>query len=241
MEATLPELPLDILMDIFTLLEIPDLVRAGSVCPSWCSAYTSLCNLGQYKQSQTPCLLYTCESDARLYSLVEKRSYKLTLPGPPIRSRYLIGSSNGWLVTADDRSEMHLLNPITMEQIALPSVITLQSVAPILDETGAVYKYNFWNRATRPPRTFALDELRRYLHRKAFVFYDTSAKRYIVVLIHSPRGQLSFAWLGDSKWTCLPPDRYFHDCVYKDDLLYAVAGQGEIFAFNLRGHIVTKS
>lgn len=244
MEATLPELPLDILMDIFTLLEIPDLVRAGSVCPSWCSAYTSLCNLGQYKQSQTPCLLYTCEtdseSDARLYNLVEKRSYKLTLPEPPIRRRYLIGSSNGWLVTADDRSEMHLLNPITMEQIALPSVITLQSVAPILDETGAVYKYNFWTRATHPPRTFALDELRRYLHRKAFVFYDTSAERYIVVLIHNPRGQLSFAWIGDNKWTWLPPDRYFHDCVYKDDLLYAVAGQGEIFAFNLRGPIVTE-
>ncbi|XP_051216047.1 putative F-box protein At4g17565 [Lolium perenne] len=247
MDATLPELPQDILMDIFTQLEIPDLVRASSVCPSWCSAYTSLCNLGQYKQSQTPCLLYTCgtdsESDARLYNLAEKRSYKLTLPGPPIRSRYLIGSSNGWLVTVDDRSEMHLLNPITVEQIALPSVITLELVAPILDETGAVYKYNFWNRATRPPRTYALDELRMYLHRKAFVFYDTSAKRYIVVLIHNPEGQLSFAWLGDDKWTLLPTPKgifHFHDCVYMDDLLYAVASRGEIFAFNLRDPIVTK-
>ncbi|XP_047068570.1 putative F-box protein At4g22180 [Lolium rigidum] len=247
MDATLPELPQDILMDIFTQLEIPDLVRAASVCPSWCSAYTSLCNLGQYKQSQTPCLLYTCgtdsESDARLYNLAEKRSYKLTLPGPPIRSRYLIGSSNGWLVTADDRSEMHLLNPITVEQIALPSVITLEPVAPILDETGAVYKYNFWNRATRPPTTFALDELRRYLHRKAFVFYDTSAKRYIVVLIHNPERQLSFSWLGDDKWTLLPTPKgifHFHDCVYMDDLLYVVAARGEIFAFNLRGPIVTK-
>ncbi|KAM0853119.1 hypothetical protein ACQ4PT_051301 [Festuca glaucescens] len=242
MDATLPELPQDILMDIFTLLEIPDLVRAASVCPSWCSAYTSLCNLGQYKQSQTPCLLYTCEtdseSDARLYNLVEKRSYKLTLPGPPIRSRYLIGSSNGWLVTADDRSQMHLLNPITVEQIALPSVITLEPVAPIFDETGAVYKYNFTNRAARPLVTFALDELR--IHRKAFVFYDTSAERYIVVLIHNPEGQLSFAWLGDDKWTFLPPHTFFHDCVYMDDLLYAVAARGEIFAFNLRGPIATK-
>ncbi|KAE8795135.1 Tryptophan aminotransferase 1 [Hordeum vulgare] len=29
---TLPELPLDVLMYIFALLEIPDLIRAGSVC-----------------------------------------------------------------------------------------------------------------------------------------------------------------------------------------------------------------
>uniref|UniRef100_A0ACD5VTA8 Uncharacterized protein n=1 Tax=Avena sativa TaxID=4498 RepID=A0ACD5VTA8_AVESA len=246
MEATLPEpeLPQDMLMDIFALLEIPDLVRAGSVCPSWCSAYTSVCNLGQYKQSQTPCLLYTCktdsECDARLYSLVEKRSYKLTLPEPPIRTRYLLGSSNGWLVTADDRSEMQLLNPITLEQIALPSVITLEPVAPFFDEMGDVHKYSFRTDAARPPKAILLGELRDYLYSKAFLFYDTSAKRYIVVLIHDPRGQLSFAWLGDHKWTLLPPHRNFHDCIYKDDLLYAVAGYGEIFAFNLRGPVVTK-
>jgi hypothetical protein len=245
MEAPLPELPKDMLMDILALLEIPDLVRAGSVCRSWCPAYTSLRNLGLYKQPQTPCLLYTCEtdneSDARLYSLVEKRSYKLTLPEPPIRTRHLIGSSDGWLLTADDRSEMHLLNPITLEQIALPSVITLMPVEPIFDETGAVCKYNCRNDDTCPHLDFALAELRRYLYRKAFLFYDTSVKSYVVVLIHNPYRQLSFAWLGDDQWTLLTPHIHFDDCIYKDDLLYAVAGYGEIFAFNLRDPMATKT
>ncbi|KAI4964164.1 hypothetical protein ZWY2020_006956 [Hordeum vulgare] len=55
---TLPELPLDVLMYIFALLEIPDLIRAGSVCSFWHSAYSTLHNqLGQYKRLQTPCLL----------------------------------------------------------------------------------------------------------------------------------------------------------------------------------------
>ena len=138
----LPELPHELLTDIFALLEIPDLKRASSVCSSWRSVYTSLCSHGLYKQSQTPCLFYTSESAGEsvgfLYSLAEKRSYKLTLPEPPIRSRYLIGSSNGWLVTADERSEMHLLNPITCEQIALPSVITIEHVNPIFNEEGAL-------------------------------------------------------------------------------------------------------
>ena len=121
-----PEVPQDVLRRIFAILEIPDLVRAGSVCSSWRTAYTSLCSTGNCRLRQTPYLLYTSEStDAReagLYSITEKKAYTLTLPDPPIRSRYIIGSSYGWIITADEKSELHLVNPITGKQIALPSV-----------------------------------------------------------------------------------------------------------------------
>jgi hypothetical protein len=143
-EFRLPELPQDVLMNIFATLGIPDLLQAGSVCSSWYSAYTCLRNLGKYKQSQTPCLLYTSESAgenvACLYSLEENRAYMITLPEPPIRSRSLIGPSNGWLITADEMSELHLVNPITGEQIALPSVITMEHVKPIFDASGKIYE-----------------------------------------------------------------------------------------------------
>ncbi|XP_066347811.1 F-box only protein 7-like [Miscanthus floridulus] len=174
-----PKLPQEILMEIFALLETPDLVRAGSVCCSWNSTYTSTCCFRRYKWPQTPCLIYTSESAgdnvAFIYSLEEKRAYKLTLPEPPIHRRYLIGSSNGWLVTADERSEMHLVNPITSEQISLPSVVTIE--------------------------------------------------------------QLSFARLGDEKWTWLPPHSNFEDCIYKDGLLYAVTLLGQIITFDLSGTV----
>jgi hypothetical protein len=75
---------------------------------------------------------------------VEKRAYKLTLPEPPIHRRYLIGSSLGWLVTADERSEMHLVNPVTSEQISLPSVITVEQVTPIFDENGVIFSHGTW-------------------------------------------------------------------------------------------------
>jgi len=108
-------------------------------------AYACLCNLGKYKVSQTPCLLYTSESAgenvACLYSLAENRSYKITLPKPPIRSRSLIGSSNGWLITADERSELHLVDPITGEQISLPPVTTIEHVKPIFGGSGNINKY----------------------------------------------------------------------------------------------------
>ncbi|XBI15386.1 hypothetical protein VPH35_057810 [Triticum aestivum] len=248
MAATLPELPQDILMVIFAALEIPDLVRAGSVCSSWHSAYAELRTLGKYKQGQTPCLVYTSESDPddvlSLYSLAEKRSYKLTLPQPPIRSRYLIGSSHGWLITVDERSEMHLLNPITCEQIALPSVTTIEHVKPIFDEYGDICKYEMsghtgMRNSRNPPSIFALAELRDRLQWKAFVFPDTSTGSYIVVLIHDPQCQLSFAKAGDDKWTWLPPDYLYDDCTYKDGILYAVNVKGEFHAFDLSGPVVT--
>ena len=248
MVATLPELPQDILMVIFAALEIPDLVRAGSVCSSWHSAYAELRTLGKSKKGQTPCLVYTSESDPddilSLYSLAEKRSYKLTLPQPPICSRYLIGSSHGWLVTVDERSEMYLLNPITCEQIALPSVTTIEHVKSIFDEYGDVCKYEIsWHTGTRssrkPPSIFALAELRGRLYWKAFVFPDTSTGSYIVVLIHNPQAQLSFAKAGDDKWTWLPPHYLHDDCIYKDGILYAVNVKGELHAFDLSGPVVT--
>ncbi|SPT19146.1 unnamed protein product [Triticum aestivum] len=213
-------------MDIFALLEIPDLKRAGSVCSSWCSVYTSLCSrLELYKRPQTPCLLYTSESAADnvacLYSLAEKRVYNLTLPDPPICSRYLIGSSHGWLITADERSELHLLNPITCQQIALPSVITNERVKPVFDDAGTIKEYELWDI-------------------RAYIFPHPSTRSYIVVLIHSG-SQLSFARVGDCKWTLLPRGNDYEDCIYMDGLLYAFTSFGQIDTFDLHSPTITRN
>ena len=233
--AALPELPQDVLMDIFGTLEVPDLIRAGLVCSSWHATYKCLLDLRQYKQPQTPCLFYTCESAGSnvgfLYSLKENRSYKLTLPEPPIRSRLLIGSSNGWLITADERSELHLVNPITGEQVALPSVITIEHVKPIFDASGTIHMYELSYQT--PPDLFDLGDLRDELYFKAFVFPDPSTTgSYIVVLIHEPYSRLSFARPGDDKWTWVGQGSQYKDCTYVDGLLYTVNYSGEIDAFD---------
>ncbi|KAL6654842.1 hypothetical protein ACP70R_008307 [Stipagrostis hirtigluma subsp. patula] len=243
-----PELPQDILIDIFALLEIPDLVRAGSVCTSWQAAYISLRTSGMYRRPQTPCLLYTSASTddnvACLYSLAEKRVYKLTLPEPPIRNRYLIGSSQGLLVTADERSELHIVNPFTGEQMALPSVTTIEQVKPIFDDAGVLRQYEFsqyfGEEEISDPTIYALDDLRDSLYVKAFVFSDSSTGSYIVVLKHNPISQLSFARTGDSKWTWLPPSAEYEDCIYINGLLYAVTGTAGIDAFDLTGPTVVR-
>jgi hypothetical protein len=246
-----PELPAEILCEIFALLEVPDLVRAGCVCSSWHTAYRSLRSSElAYSPQKMPCLLYTSESTednvACLYSLTEKRVYKLTLPEPPIRSRYLIGSSNGWLITADDKSELHMLNPVTAEQIALPSVVTIEQVKPLFDDAGVIQEYELLyyfgeQEGSQWEITYALDELRDSLYVKAFMFPDSSTTgSYILVLIHGPFSQLSFARAGDLEWTWLPPSANYEDCIYMDGLLYAVTSIGEIDVFDLNGPTVLR-
>uniref|UniRef100_A0A0D9XTH5 F-box domain-containing protein n=1 Tax=Leersia perrieri TaxID=77586 RepID=A0A0D9XTH5_9ORYZ len=243
-----PELPQDVLMGIFALLEVPDLVRAGSVCSSWRASYISLRNIGGYKQAQTPCLLYTSElageNVACLYSLVEKREYKLTLPDPPIRSRYIIGSSHGWIITADERSELHIVNPITGEQMSLPTVTTIEQVKPLYNDAGVVHGYEYsWysgRHVYSSPSTFSLGLLRKYLFNKAFLSSDPSSGDYFVVLIHNPRAQLSFARAGDDKWTWLPPHANYTDCLFEDGMLYALTSFGEVHAFDLSAPTVTQ-
>ncbi|KAJ1260700.1 hypothetical protein BS78_10G252400 [Paspalum vaginatum] len=243
------ELRDDILMKIFAALDIPDLIRAGSVCSAWHAAYTCLCTLGRWKQQQTPCILYTAkslgESAAGLYSLAEKKTYTLAaLPDPPIRTRHFIGSAYGWIITADERSELHLLNPITGDQVALPSVITIGSVMPVYDENGIIKEYSSWcpipGRHGRP-RNYSLRKLRDTFFEKVFLSSDPSTGDYIVALIHSPYFQLSFVRSGDACWTSLPQHDdfpHFADCIFKDGLMYAVTHLGEIHVFGFRGPAV---
>ncbi|RLM69847.1 putative F-box protein [Panicum miliaceum] len=243
--SELPWLPPDILMDIFAHLEIPDLVRAGSVCASWRAACTSLCATEhRCKLQQTPCLLYTSESlgdrAMGLYSLAEKKAYTLALPDPPIRSREIIGSSYGWIITADERSELQLVNPITGDQIALPSVTTIEQVQPVFDDEGTLCNYEYswhtadaWVSVSDKASILDLSKLRDVLFYKASLSSDPSTGDYFVVLIHNPESQLSFARAGDEEWTWLPPHTFYEDCQFQGGLLYATTADGEIHAFDL--------
>ncbi|KAI4988676.1 hypothetical protein ZWY2020_035916, partial [Hordeum vulgare] len=177
----------------------------------------------------TPCLFYTSEfvgeNVACLYSLAEKRLYNLILPDPPIRSRHLIGSSNGWLVTADEKSELHILNPIT--------VITIEHLELIFENVGAIKEYGLWDPDSETT-THALDKLRDCLYLKAFVFPDPSTGSYIVVLLHDPVGHLSFARVGDCKWILLPGLDY-EQCIHMDGLFYAFTRAGRVYTFEFSG------
>ncbi|CAL9178609.1 unnamed protein product [Musa hybrid cultivar] len=94
-----------------------------------------------------------------------------------IRRRICIGSSHGWLITVDESSNMHLMNPLTGAQFPLPPVTTLPFVAAVRDSQGRVTGLilNRERRADgtaidrRPPHTYSLPDAHRILFRKAIL------------------------------------------------------------------------
>ncbi|KAF8692494.1 hypothetical protein HU200_039592 [Digitaria exilis] len=87
------------------------LLPSGAVCKSWNTSYSEVRWLSLCLPDKSPCLLYSSRDqyrhpggNATLHRLSTGKSY---------RTPFVLGSSHGWLVTADERSELHLFNPVT--------------------------------------------------------------------------------------------------------------------------------
>uniref|UniRef100_A0A0D9Y7R0 F-box domain-containing protein n=1 Tax=Oryza glumipatula TaxID=40148 RepID=A0A0D9Y7R0_9ORYZ len=269
------ELPADLLVTVFTALEIPDLICCAAVCRSWRAHYSSTRRLGLCPNSHGPCLLTTPPTGvATLRRLSTGNLYRVPLPAmppsadtilgnpyhhhhplPPLRDRYVVGSSHGWLVTADELSELHLLNPVTGAQLPLPP---LRSLAPVRllfrrNDLATFYGHSILDitpmRPEHNPRVPILihdaAETRYHLYQRAVLSGDPSSssrgRNCTVVVIHNPWNLLSFARLGDATWTwlALRPDCLgYQDCFFDDDddgLLYAVRSCGEIQTIDFSG------
>ncbi|CAM0949149.1 unnamed protein product [Alopecurus aequalis] len=243
MEAPSPdwsELTADILHSILELLQCPDHLRVAAVCTAWHKASSKVRRI-----SQTPCLLYCTEaagpSAVGMYSLSEQRAYTITPPDPPMAGRYLVGSSHGWLVTADERSDLVLLNPNTGEQTRLPPVTTMEHIKPIMSGDGVLeaYEMSYYHgilpRIEEPTCTYRLDEYRETVYSKAVLSSDPSAGDCTIMLIHQPYWQLSFAKVGGETWNWIGTETDYTDCIHHDGWFYAVNIEGTIDSFYLNG------
>nr|CAD1837413.1 unnamed protein product [Ananas comosus var. bracteatus] len=63
------------------------------------------------------------------------------LPVPGLRGKSCVGSQHGWLATLDPFSEPALLNPLTGQEIPLPSITTLPDIHPSYAPDGSVASY----------------------------------------------------------------------------------------------------
>ncbi|XP_062179125.1 uncharacterized protein LOC133883725 [Phragmites australis] len=241
------DLPRDLLESVLGRLPVPDRLRLPAVCTAWQSA-ADTATATRLQAVRSPWLMLPfnptahrrtrgCEDgskflEARFLSLSDGRSYAIRQPAPAISNRFCVGSSDGWLVTADAASELQLLNPVTGAQVTLPSVGTLPFVDAIRDSDGRAVSYNLrccftdddgnGEEVVIPPETVAPDRLRYKVYEKAIL---VSAPRrvtpsgswggYAVLLICQPLHRLAIARAGDTKWTLLinTPARCWVDAV----------------------------
>uniref|UniRef100_A0A0E0MGT7 DUF295 domain-containing protein n=1 Tax=Oryza punctata TaxID=4537 RepID=A0A0E0MGT7_ORYPU len=250
-------LPEDLLVTVFCQLEIPDLLRSGAVCASWHAAYRTFCRLRLPSPKQPPCFLYSCDDygpdTAALYCPSTGATYRIPAPCDGFRSLSLIGSADGWVVAADEIGNLHLLNPLTGGQAELPPLSTMHHVEAAFDEEEGGLVYDIDADPSEHP-----DSPMRVPARGAQNFkYDRAvlscgphshagdAAACVVLLLHMPMCELSYARPGDDQWTWVSPDagtglqwrNWYSDAAYNknDGLFYVVRRDNSVHALDLTG------
>ncbi|KAM0827698.1 hypothetical protein ACQ4PT_068024 [Festuca glaucescens] len=137
------DIPIDLLIHILNLLELPEAIAFRYVCPSWRSASTAA---GNVPPRRTPWLvslvkdplpswdtqrpvwrgLWDPAAASELRSLLDaERTFKVSFPHG--RAVALCGASHGRIVMANMLSDLVLYNPFTSALVPLPPIIGFHS------------------------------------------------------------------------------------------------------------------
>ncbi|KAF8672356.1 hypothetical protein HU200_049558 [Digitaria exilis] len=217
-------LPEDLVVNFLREMHVADAVRSGAVCTSWHAAYAALRLLRvQSSTRQPPCLLYASDAlgpgAAALHCPATGATLQVPFTLPPLPRRPLLGSGHGWLVTADEKSNLHILNPVTGDQIALPPITAMHHVKMGTDEKGDP-AYNVYENlpgdkfndvegryeVDTEPTILDIDDAHEFMYDRVVLSASPSAGRAcVVLLLHMPLGEVSFARLGDDRWTWVAP------------------------------------
>ena len=221
-------LPVDLLVSVVGAVRVADAIRSGAVCASWAPGTRrtprSVCCASRRRGSPPACSTLPTPSPA----LAAPRStaqppptgatLRIPFPRAPLAPRPFLGSGHGWLVTADDASDLHLLNPVTGDQVALPPITALHHVERGTDEQGdpayLVYEnkrhYNYSKNRSEiftEPTILEVDQAHNYMYYRVVISASPSSagRACVVLLLHMPYGEISFARIGDERWTWVTP------------------------------------
>ncbi|CAL5015434.1 unnamed protein product [Urochloa decumbens] len=230
------DLPIDILLSILQCLELPQALAFASVCTAWRVAATTAGVPG----SCTPCIMswgnhleemqlhrrYSSAVTCKLYHPADvDKSYGVSFP----KGCFLVccGASHGWLILANDISNLVLCNPVTMAMIPLPPVTDFTDVKAVC---GGYHRGTYFYEAKR---------LAIWFYQKAVLSCSPSKDgAYVVMVIHNDSACISFVKAGQSKWqvasTLSCSDRYL-DCAYHKGRFYTVTLKGMVEKWNLDG------
>jgi hypothetical protein len=179
---------------------------------------------------------------ATLFSLVDQRSVVVHAPDPALRGHAIIGSSHGWLATADGRGRMSLVNPVSGEQRALPAITTI----PGLEEHhGGVFAFPLKPFVRGPPYaggrepcgsfTMKAEHMRGYLYRKVVLSDSPGGGGYGTAMLITGQqfGVVAFATAKEAAWRLAPSRDGVEDAIHHDGRFYSVTYSGAVEAWEL--------
>nr|XP_029124464.1 uncharacterized protein LOC105059250 [Elaeis guineensis] len=151
------------------------------------------------------------------------------------RTRRCTKSSDGWLITVDEISELHALNSLTGSSLALPSVTTFPNVGgAVRNSDGQITDYVIVCDDLREV-PYEVERMRMCYYAKAILHPSSAGSGHTVVVIYGQFNSLALAYAGDESWTQLQPPhpRTFMDIIFRKGLLHAMEYTGELMVFDL--------
>ncbi|KAM3391879.1 hypothetical protein ACQJBY_013166 [Aegilops geniculata] len=195
-KAAVASLPVEMLANIHGRLSLLDRLAFAAVFRASRDAF----------KPEPPCLVQTGDAPetATLFSLAERHATTLRGPGP---QHAILGSScSGWLVTADDRAWLWLVNPVTGDRRALPAIHTIPGLYAHRRRQEFTLQVTRFLRGPPPypyrSLTVRAEELRHSLYRKVLLS-DTTDVAMLITGTHY--GAVAFAMAGDDAWRMPPP------------------------------------
>ncbi|GER43542.1 hypothetical protein STAS_20403 [Striga asiatica] len=225
-----PELLLTVAANLQTLA---DYIRFRAACQNWRAAAPLI---PRYLPREFPWLmlpLIRTSGRRGFLSPLTNDLHRLTLPEASL-GRRRAGSSFGWLVLIDESPSVFLINPLTRDRIALPS----------LNSFPNVMRFDFYSIGREYTLRSPENDL-YYCNLKEM--RDAFVKK--VILSHSPYGNSDFFALailnrhenlaycknGDHSWKIIDAARsYSEDVIYLNGAFYAINKFGSIAICDLK-------
>ncbi|XP_037457748.1 uncharacterized protein LOC119328857 isoform X1 [Triticum dicoccoides] len=248
------DLPIDLLIRILHLLELPEALAFHAVCPSWRSASVAA---GGAPPRRTPWLVSLAEepplagdqqrrvrrrlcdpaATSELRNLLDaERTFQVSFPrGQAVAC---CGASHGWLIMANELSDLVLYDPFTAALIPLPPITGFAScIQGVYGDEGKIVGYRYG--CYMIERVHDVQSLGGYFYDKVVLSGPPSTCRTVALVIHLDGKRLSFARIGDTYWQQVSVIRRngdsFADCIYHRGRFYAVTMEGILKSWDFSG------
>ncbi|TVU07047.1 hypothetical protein EJB05_47086, partial [Eragrostis curvula] len=240
-------LPQDLLAKIHGRLTFLDRLAFAVVC----SAAGHPMNL---EDTPTPWIVFPgkTKEKATFFSLADSRAAAARTSDLGMRGHIVLGSSFGWLATADEFGGLQIVNPVTGQHTRLPDIATI----PFLDyslaysKKGGHYCLNteLFHRTrygglpvpidehygSMMPQTSTLTgyQMRHWFYRKVILSASPRLDSYAAMLIlHQNFGVPAFATSDHPTWKVAPSVHGIEDAIHHDGRFYSISSSGAVEAW----------
>ncbi|KAF6993838.1 hypothetical protein CFC21_010670 [Triticum aestivum] len=234
-------LPSDVLAEIHERLRFLDRIHFASVFAS---------RDDERFKPYAPWLLLPGKSPEKfeLFSIADRRSATFQpAADPALRGHLVLGSSRGWLATADDRGQIYLVNPLSGTQLRLPHMSTMGLFLPSTQYQhfslvipdflkarfggGPPYDHEL-GPVGHGTLTYFKCQMREYFYRKVVLSTSPRPGSYAAMLIMEHTiGAPAFATTKHPAWRLAPSREGVDDAIHHDGRFYSVSYSGLVEAW----------